>query len=49
MTYGQLADMIIVCSFFAIIGSLTAHFLAKGIYWLIGKTKAHRKNHTVSK
>ena len=43
MTMAQMADIIIVCSFFGIVGSVAAAIIGKGLCWIMNKIKTWRK------
>ena len=42
MTTAQLADLIIVGSFFGILGSVAGHIIGKAVCWVIDKVKTMR-------
>jgi len=42
MTTAQLADLIIVGSFFGILGSVAGHIIGKAVCWAIDKVKTMR-------
>ena len=42
MTTAQLADLIIVGSFFGILGSVAGHIIGKAICWVIDRVKTMR-------
>ena len=42
MTMAQMADIIIVCSFFGIIGSAAGTIIGKAVSWVIDKVKTMR-------
>lgn len=43
MTTANLADLIIVGSFFGILGSVAGHIIGKGLCWVIDKVKIMRE------
>ena len=43
MTMAQMADIIIVCSFFGIVGSAAGTIIGKGLCWVMNKIKMWRK------
>lgn len=43
MTTANLADLIIIGSFFGILGSVAGHIIGKGLCWVFDKVKTMRE------